>query len=223
MVETQEGWHWLAVGRKLRYEPYTEVVVGKTVRAKGKLVICENGVHGSSRALDALQYARGPIISRCTYTGPFVAGADKFCGRSRTPLWIADASTVLHEFACWCAEQALELLRVAGGEPDPRSRDAIAAKRAWLRGEVTDEQLVVARYAAWDVVRASRAVRATAEPAAESAWAAARYGAWVSAWDAAIGAALVAKAGTRTSAASSWEAQNVELERMLYALAPVEP
>ena len=54
---------------------------------------------------------------------------------------------ILHEFACRCAEKALTLV----DNPDQRSIDAIAAKRAWLRGEITDEQL----NAAWSAARSA--------------------------------------------------------------------
>ena len=107
---------------------------------------------------------------------------------------------VLHEFGCWCAEQALALI----DNPDPRSVAAIAAKRAWLQGEITDEQLAAARAAAraaaWDAARdaAWNAARAAARDAAraaarDAAWAAARDAAWdaarAAAWNAARGAA----------------------------------
>ena len=52
---------------------------------------------------------------------------------------------ILHEFACRCAEKALARVE----NPDPRSVAAIAAKRAWLRGEISDEQLAAAWAAAW--------------------------------------------------------------------------
>ena len=63
---------------------------------------------------------------------------------------------ILHEFACQCAETALELI----DKPDKRSIDAIAAKRAWLRGEIDDIQLVaawrVASSAAYDAATAAK-------------------------------------------------------------------
>ena len=61
----------------------------------------------------------------------------------------------LHKFACACAERALSRV----GNPDPRSVAGIAAKRAWLRGEITDAEL-------------------------KHAWAAASDAAWDAAWDA---------------------------------------
>ena len=47
-----------------------------------------------------------------------------------------DART-LHEFACICAERALTL----AGVTDERCWNAIKAKRAWLRGEISDDEL----------------------------------------------------------------------------------
>jgi hypothetical protein len=55
---------------------------------------------------------------------------------------------ILHEFACRCAEEVLKSV----DKPDPRSIAAIEAKRAWLKREITDEELfeagAAARYAA---------------------------------------------------------------------------
>jgi hypothetical protein len=53
----------------------------------------------------------------------------------------------LHELACRFAEHAI---RLSGVVPDPRSIAAIEAKRAWLRGEISNAQLAAARDAAWD-------------------------------------------------------------------------
>lgn len=51
---------------------------------------------------------------------------------------------VLGEFACWCAEQALK----KSIKNDPRSVAAIQAKRDWLAGRITDNQLDDAEAAA---------------------------------------------------------------------------
>ena len=71
-------------------------------------------------------------------------------------MWIADATMVLHEFACLCAEDAIALIQ----DPDPRSVNAIAVKRAWLRGQATDNELDAAWSAARDAARdAARAAQ----------------------------------------------------------------
>ena len=50
---------------------------------------------------------------------------------------------ILHEFACWCAEEALKLMP----KKYPHCIAAIDAKRAWIRGEISDRQLDAARAA----------------------------------------------------------------------------
>ena len=59
------------------------------------------------------------------------------------------AEPVLHELACRFAEEVLPIYERECPK-DTNPRDAITAKRAWLRGEITDEQLAAARAAAWD-------------------------------------------------------------------------
>ena len=110
---------------------------------------------------------------------------------------------ILHEFACRCAEQGL----AASGDPDPRSVAAIAAKRAWVRGEISDQALAAARAAAWDA--AEGAAQATAWYAAEgAAWGAASAAAEGAAWGAASASAWVA-------ASAAFEAAQVEILRSL--------
>ena len=106
----------------------------------------------------------------------------------------------LHEFACVCAERALSRV----GNPDSRSIAAIAAKRAWMRGEITDAELAAARDAAWDAER-------DAERAAErdAARAAARDAARAAARDAARAAAWAAA----SDAERAWQVE--ELKKML--------
>ena len=102
-----------------------------------------------------------------------------------------DART-LHEFACICAERALTL----AGVTDERCWNAIKAKRAWLRGEICDDELdaawaaasAAASAAAW--AAASAAARAAASAAARAAASAA---AWAAAWAAERAAASAAE------------------------------
>ena len=89
---------------------------------------------------------------------------------------------VLHEYACRCAEYALTFVR----EPDSRSIAAIEAKRKWLRGEISNDDLTAA-WAAADAA-AWAAADAAARAAYDAARAAARAAARDAAWDAAWGA-----------------------------------
>ena len=114
----------------------------------------------------------------------------------------------LHKFACLCAERALSRVE----NPDPRSIAAIAAKRAWLRGEITDAELKLAEGAARDA--ASAAAR---DAASDAAWAAARAAAWAAAWAAARAAAWAAAWDAAGDAARdaerAWQVE--ELKRLL--------
>ena len=92
---------------------------------------------------------------------------------------------ILHEVACRCAEQALIREREAGREPDPRSWAAIKAKRKWLLGEITDDELDAACAAAWSAAMSVAGV---------AAWSAARATDCAAAWSAAQAATWLAQA-----------------------------
>lgn len=49
--------------------------------------------------------------------------------------------SLFHQFACDCAERALQHEEHQGHHPAPACWDAIHAKRQWLRREITQEQL----------------------------------------------------------------------------------
>ena len=175
------AWHWLRDDRTLAEGPHArtykvEPGVVYWVPDNKPLELCDYGLHASECPLDALQYAPGGTISRVRLWGHVERGRDKLCAYERETLWLADATTALHEFACWCTERALKRERKAGREPDERSWNAIRVKRAWLRGEATDEDLAAARAAALAAAR-----DAARDAAWDAAWAAARRGA---AWDA---------------------------------------
>ena len=224
MTEHILAWYFLKEDRKLRYAPYTPVEPGQVLRVEGPLELCRRGLHASIRPLDALRYAPGSIVCRVEMGGDIIHGDDKLCASERKTLWVADATRTLHEFACWCAERALLRERDAGREPDPRSWDAVEAKRAWLRGEIDDKALAAAAAAAWATAAAARAAvyaAAAAVDAAVDAAAAAAYAAWA-AVDAARAAARAAAVDAAVDAAwaAAWAEQNAELERALGELAP---
>jgi hypothetical protein len=167
MGEQWIGWHWLRDDGKLNYPPRRKVEVGQTLRLpRGQAPsLCERGFHASKRALDALQYAPGALVCRVTLGGTISEGSDKACASERTVLWMADATNVLHEFACWCAEGALKAAKVQ----DARCWKAIETKRRWITREATDEELAAARDAAWAAAWAARA--AASDAARDAAWA----------------------------------------------------
>jgi len=149
--DTFLGWHFARSDGCLGYGDGRKIIVGETLTVDCDPVLCESGLHAAEGAIDALTYAAGPIICRVRLGGRIVRGVDKAAGTSRTCLAMADATVVLHEFACLCAEQALA--RVAN--PDPRSVEAIACKRRWLVGDATAAELATACDAACDAARAA--------------------------------------------------------------------
>ena len=194
MSERWLGWHFLKANGRTGAKNLV-VKPGQIMSCRGPIELCSNGLHASVKALDALQYAPGSIVQRVELIGERLDESDKSCARRRRCLWVADATTVLHEFAIWCAEESLKLVE----SPDPRSVAAIAAKRAWLRGEITAEELDAAR----DAARAAR----------DAAWAAS-----AAARDAR--AASAASAAASAASAAAWAVQNTQLEGMLLQLEP---
>jgi len=220
------AWHFLPEDRRLRWGTQALVEPDTIYYWDGPLAMCESGLHASVRALDALRYAPGPIVCRVRMWGEMIKEADKICAREREVLWMADASRILHEFACDCAERALKL----AGVTDERCWKAIEAKREWLRGEASDEELSVAwtaaRQAAWEAVEAAAwtAARLAAETAAPEAAGAAEAAAGTAALEAAQAAAwtaawLAARTDARTDAwTAAGEAQNRKLTTVLERL-----
>jgi len=187
------AWHFLPEDGRLRWGTREKVQVGKvySLPTSETPELCERGMHGSVRPLDALQYAPGPIVCRVRLWGDVVRGDDKLVARHREVVAIADATRILHEFAIWCAEQALALIR----QPDPRSINALGVKRAWLDGTATNAELAAAgaaagaaAWGAWD------AAGAAAWAAGDAAWGAARDAAGAAAWDAGAAARAAARA-----------------------------
>jgi hypothetical protein len=207
-VKDMLAWHFLRDDRRLGYPPHRLVEVGQKLTVKPPLELCKWGLHASKKAIDALNYAPGSIACRVELSGEILEGDDKVCATERTVLKMVDATNVLHEFACWCAEQALLQEREAGREPDPRSWAAIEAKRKWMRGEITDSELEAARVAAWDAAR-DVAGAADWDAAWDAVWAAAWDAARVAAWDATWAAAWDAVRDVAR------DAQNTQLEKML--------
>ena len=84
---------------------------------------------------------------------------------------------LLHEYACRCADYVLSKI----DNPDPRSVNAIKAKRKWLRGEISNKELATARNEA-RAVAWNAALDVALDAAQAVALDAARAATWVSAW-----------------------------------------
>lgn len=155
------AWHFLRDDRRLRYDANCpehkglEVKVGQKATVDLPIHLCSEGLHASKRAIDALKYAPGAIVCRVELSGVILEANDKVCASERTVLSMIDATNILHEFSCWCAEQALLRAREAGREPDHRSWAAIEAKHKWLKGQITDKELGAAGSAAWSAAESA--------------------------------------------------------------------
>lgn len=205
------AWHFLRKdGTPSRGRRRAPLTVGHIWRIKGPPALCERGLHASLRPLDALYYAPGPVVCRVQVGGTIIYGKDKLVSTRRKILGMADASTVLHEFACDVVERVLQ----QAGVTDERCHAAIACKRRWLRGEATGEELDAAEAAAWTAVEAaSRGTAWAVWTAAEAARAAAR---------AASGAAAWAAARATAWSAAAEDALNADLESRLLRLLGME-
>ena len=123
------------------------------------------------------------------------------------------SKNTLYEFALLCAEHALTIAKVT----DKRCWNVIKVKRAWMRGEASDDELdtarVAARYAARDAARyaandaAWAAVWASVQDAAQDA---AQAAAWVVAWYAAWAAARKVKGRKGYSHERAWQIETLK-------------
>ncbi len=143
------AWHFLPENGLTANGENVKVVPGLIQRMPPPVTLCERGYHWSVRALDALQYAPGPIVQRVRVWGNVARDTDKGVSSVRECLWVADAERTLHEFAIWVAEQAIENNRKVGINPHADSLKALQVKRRWLDGLATDGELDAARAAAW--------------------------------------------------------------------------
>jgi len=208
------GWHFLPEDRRLRYRDCRKVRVGETLTCAGPLVLCGRGMHASAKAIDALNYAPGPIVCRVRLSGEILApeGEDKACATERTVLAMTDATRVLQEWMLWCAERVLPLFE-AQYPGDKRPRLALEAKRKWMDGEITDGELDATSAAAWGAAAAAASAAASA-----AAWAAASAAASAAAWDAATATARDVAWDAATATATARDEMNEELERRLLDL-----
>ena len=213
------GWHFLNGDGRLAYGNRQHVRVGEWLYVGEPLRICEVGLHASSRLIDALNYAPGPILCRVELAGELIEQDDKFCASQRRVIAMADASALLHEFACLAAESVLH--NIKNPAHLAAARAAIDTKRLWVADQASNAQLSAAwsaagSAAAWSAEAAEAAAAAAARSAAWSARAAAaRAAAWSAEAAAAAAAAAAARsAGSAGSAEAARSSQDATLTRM---------
>lgn len=205
--------YWFAPpGDKLGYGDGRIAKVGETHTVEGPLKPCESGLHMSKRPIDALIYARTPILYGVSPGEDIIADTIedtyKGCSNSRTYHWRLDCTDILAEFARWCALEVEHLwdmpdvvqrfLETGNEELRSDASDA-AARAAYAAGAARAAEADRAAYAAVAAVAAVTAVAARAARAAEAASASA------DAYAVAAGAA----------SADMWAKQNAKLEQMI--------
>jgi len=104
-----KAWYFSSEDRKLRYGDNRIIKAGLTHKVTCKPVLCESGLHGSKKILDALSYAPGPIVWRVELGGDVDIGDDKISATERHYLWGYDATDVLRRFARRCALDVIHL------------------------------------------------------------------------------------------------------------------
>lgn len=131
------AWHFLEKSKKLRYGDDRLAAVGRILSVGGPIKLCQNGLHGSIRLMDALHYAPGFILSRVKIWGNVDKEDDKICGRCREILWMKDVTDEINEFSYLCVKRALSWER----NPNRKLWDVIEMRWKWMSGVVTDEEL----------------------------------------------------------------------------------
>jgi len=142
MSKPIKAWHFVAKDKRLGYGDNRLVETGKTYSVDNPegIELCRYGMHASLCALDALDYAPGPIICRVELSGRIIHGDDKLVAEHRKVLWMADASKSLYKFAC---NEAYATLWVTQCK-DQQLWDAIQAKHDWLNGKISSRELSAA-------------------------------------------------------------------------------
>jgi hypothetical protein len=219
--ETILAWHFIRPGFELGYGDTRVPKIGEWLEVPGPVVCCENGLHASIRAADALEFCQwsGGLLCRVEMGGEIAHHADgrKMVAQKRRILWAVPDDPLLWHWLLNFATRALE-----HHYPDAPDAcwHALDLRAAMLAGvEVDDAARAAARAAAWAAARAAASAAARA-----AAWAAARdaasAAASAAAWSAAVAAAW--DAARAAPGAAAWDAardaardaQNEELERL---------
>ena len=104
-----KAWYFSTKSKRLQYDDNRSIEAGLTHKVTRKPVLCNAGLHGSKRIIDALSYAPGPIVWRVELGGEMAIGDDKISATERHYLWGYDATDVLRRFARKCALDVIHL------------------------------------------------------------------------------------------------------------------
>jgi hypothetical protein len=152
------AWHFSNSDCTLEYDDNRKILLGKSLSVKCKPILCEQGLHGSVKIIDALNYAKGPVIWRVDITGCVVKGNDKIVGQKRKAIAGGiDISDTLREFARWCALRVIHLW-----DAPEIVIEYFKTGDKNLRAAASDAATAAAMYAASDAATAAAMYEATA-------------------------------------------------------------
>lgn len=106
------AWRFLPMNRRL--------AIDQAVVKAGDIYSGTEGIDACERAIDAIDYAPGPMLCRVRVSGDITRNRRKVVGRLFDVLWIADARWELRAFALWCGEWVLRNQQAADRKTDRR-------------------------------------------------------------------------------------------------------
>lgn len=135
--------------------------------SQGNLDLYEGKIEGRIDLIDVLDYAPSPpLFCYIDITGNVaMSEVGKVTGHRYKIFHTVDATNILHEFACICAEDAFKAVK----NPDHRSVAMVKAKRDWVAGRIDSNQLQTAVNNAWAAVEDAKTDLSI--DAARAAWA----------------------------------------------------
>ncbi len=202
------AWYFAPKNGRLAYGDGRKIRKGVTHYVNSAPVVCQSGLHGNYRLIDALQYANSSIVYRIRLHGWKDSQNDKHCAQARTYLTDGvDIEDTLRAFARQCALDVID----RWDAPDV-VRNYLETGDESIRQDAKSAARVAAWLAAWSAAEAEAEAEAWSL-AREAAWSAAEAEAWSA-------AAAAARSAARVEALASgwveaWSAQNACLERIV--------
>ena len=132
--------------------------LGVKTYLNGEVILCQNALHGSIKAIDMLRYSGGLWIKRTLHEGVVIQEPDKIGSSQRTVIAEADATQLVIEWGFWCADRAVRIHAVAALRRV--GMEAQAVTLAQLAEIVDEKSAIVAVNVAADVARTVHAARA---------------------------------------------------------------
>ena len=87
--------------------------LGVKTYLNGEVILCQNALHGSIKAIDMLFYSPGLWVKRTLHEGVVIQEPDKIGSSQRTVIAEADATQLVTEWGFWCADRAVRINAVA--------------------------------------------------------------------------------------------------------------